>query len=210
MQISILQGSITGTPVYVETQIPTTNSNGVISIEIGNGTLISGSFSAIDWGNDTYFIKTETDVNGGSAYTITGTSQLLSVPYALYAKNTSLRKTVYSGVIDTSLAGDIITYVSADDYYLHYKEIALPEINTSSLPFLNVYLKPTQAYYSSSFNSTSNNIWFPNNYVPSAGFPSSIPDFYIDNGKIYILYKRVSGGYTTCYITGEYQIIILN
>ena len=55
MQISILQGSSSGTAVYVETQTPTSNANGLVSIEIGAGTVVSGSFSSIDWGNDTYF-----------------------------------------------------------------------------------------------------------------------------------------------------------
>jgi len=86
MQISILQGSPTGTAVYVETQTPSTNANGLVSLEIGTGTLVSGDFTTIDWANGTYFIKTETDPTGGTAYTITGTSQLMSVPYALYAK----------------------------------------------------------------------------------------------------------------------------
>ncbi len=86
MQISILQGGATGTAVYIETQTPTTNINGLVSLEIGTGTLVSGDFTTIDWANDTYFIKTETDPTGGSTYTITGTSQLMSVPYALYAK----------------------------------------------------------------------------------------------------------------------------
>ncbi len=86
MQISILQGSANGTAVYVETQTPGTNANGLVSIEIGNGTVVSGDFSTIDWANGTYYIKTETDPAGGINYTITGTSQLLSVPYALHAK----------------------------------------------------------------------------------------------------------------------------
>jgi hypothetical protein len=88
MRISILQGSSTGTAVYIETQIPTTNSNGLASIEIGAGTIVTGNFATIDWSNGPYFVKTETDPNGGTNYTITGTSQLLSVPYALHAKNT--------------------------------------------------------------------------------------------------------------------------
>jgi uncharacterized protein (TIGR02145 family) len=85
MQISILQGSATGTAVYVETQTATTNANGLVTIEIGTGTT-TDDFSTIDWANGTYFIKTETDPTGGTDYTIIGTSQLLSVPYALYAK----------------------------------------------------------------------------------------------------------------------------
>lgn len=87
MQISILQGSTSGTAVYVETQTPTSNANGLVSIEIGTGTIVSGNFNTIIWANGPYFIKTETDPTGGINYTITGTSQLLSVPYALHAKS---------------------------------------------------------------------------------------------------------------------------
>ena len=86
MQISILQGSATGTAVYVETQTPISNANGLVTLEIGGGTIVSGNMATINWANGPYFIKTETDPTGGSSYTITGTSQLLSAPYALYAK----------------------------------------------------------------------------------------------------------------------------
>jgi hypothetical protein len=87
MQISILQGTANGLAVYVETQTPTTNANGLASFEIGTGTIIKGTFTAIDWASGTYFVKIETDPNGGSAYSISGTSQLTSVPYALYSAN---------------------------------------------------------------------------------------------------------------------------
>ena len=86
MQISILQSSASGTAVYVETQTPTTNANGLVSVEIGAGTVEIGDFTSIDWAKGPYFIKTETDLAGGTSYTITGTTQLLSVPYALHAK----------------------------------------------------------------------------------------------------------------------------
>jgi hypothetical protein len=86
MQICILQGSANGTAVYVETQRPSTNANGLVSIEIGAGEVESGSFANIDWQNGSYFIKTETDPTGGNNYSITGTSQILSVPFALHAK----------------------------------------------------------------------------------------------------------------------------
>lgn len=83
MRISILQTTATGTAVYVETQTTTTNTNGLASIQIGNGTAVTGTFSAIDWANGPYFVKTETDPTGGTSYTIVGTSQLMSVSYAL-------------------------------------------------------------------------------------------------------------------------------
>lgn len=86
IKISILQGSSTGSSVYVETHNPTTNANGLASIEIGNGTVESGSLSSINWASGPFFIKTEADPNGGTNYTISGTSQILSVPYALFAK----------------------------------------------------------------------------------------------------------------------------
>jgi hypothetical protein len=81
VKISILQGGTT--PVYVETQTPTSNANGLVSIEIGNGTIVSGNFSTINWANGPYLLQTDTDPAGGTAYSITGISQLLSVPYAL-------------------------------------------------------------------------------------------------------------------------------
>jgi len=100
MQVSILQGTADGAAVYVETQEPTTNANGLVSIEIGSSdaTVVSGDFTTIDWSTGIYFIKTETDLNGGSSYTITGTSQLLSVPYALHAKSA---ETVSGGITET-------------------------------------------------------------------------------------------------------------
>ena len=86
MRISILQGSVSGIPVYIEIQTPTTNANGLVTIEIGGGTPVTGTFTSIDWSSGLYFIKTETDPIGGTNYTITGISQMLSVPYALYAE----------------------------------------------------------------------------------------------------------------------------
>ena len=98
MQICILHGSASGTAVYIETQTPTTNANGLVSLEIGTGAVVSGDFTNIDWANGPYFIKSETDPAGGTSYTITGTSQLLSVPYALHAKTA---ETVTGGITET-------------------------------------------------------------------------------------------------------------
>jgi hypothetical protein len=85
LQISILQGSDTGPAVFVERHTTTTNANGLVTVVIGTGSVIQGAFSTINWANGPYFLKTETDLNGGTAYTISGTKQLMSVPYALFA-----------------------------------------------------------------------------------------------------------------------------
>jgi len=87
MQISVLQGSESGTAVFVERFFPTTNTNGLVTVQIGGGLSVNGSFSGIDWSDGPYFVKTETDINGGANYSISATSQLLSIPYALMAKN---------------------------------------------------------------------------------------------------------------------------
>jgi len=116
MQISILQGSSNGTPVYVETHTPTSNTNGLVSIEIGTGTLISGDFSSIDWGDDTYFIQSETDPDGGTNYTITGTSQLLSVPYALHSKYADLAGNGIDSIDDNGDGTFTYAYTDGSSY----------------------------------------------------------------------------------------------
>ena len=115
MQISILQGSASVTVVYVERHFPTTNVNGLVSIEIGDGTVVSGGFSTIDWANGPYFIKTETDLNGGANYTVTGISQLLTVPYALHSKTaeTITGEITESQISDLSHTTDTDTHIDS-------------------------------------------------------------------------------------------------
>ena len=87
IRLSILQGSATGTAVYVETHTSSTSTNGLVSLQVGGGTVVSGAMAQIDWASGPYFIKTETDPSGGNNYSIAGSSQMLSVPYALFSAN---------------------------------------------------------------------------------------------------------------------------
>ncbi|MCW3083854.1 MAG: hypothetical protein JWP12_1220 [Bacteroidetes bacterium] len=87
MQISLRQGTATGTIVYTETHAVTTNDLGLMNLSIGGGTVTAGTFSSIDWSAGPYFIEISMDVTGGTSYVIMGTQELLSVPYALYAAN---------------------------------------------------------------------------------------------------------------------------
>jgi hypothetical protein len=86
MQFTLLQGSASGTVVYQETFAQTSNAYGLVNLEIGKGTVVSGTFATIDWSAGPYFIETAMDAAGGTSYVVMGTSQLLSSPYALYAK----------------------------------------------------------------------------------------------------------------------------
>ena len=85
MRLTIQQGSIGGVTVYSETFSTTTNGYGLVNLEIGTGTT-AYDFSTIDWGNGPYFMETAVDLTGGTSYAVMGTSQLMSVPYALHSK----------------------------------------------------------------------------------------------------------------------------
>ncbi|MBN2613455.1 MAG: fibrobacter succinogenes major paralogous domain-containing protein [Bacteroidales bacterium] len=100
IRVSILEGSPNGTLVYSETQNALSNADGLVSIEIGNGT----GFNTINWANSSfYYLKTETDPSGGTNYSGTETTQILSVPYALYA-NTAAVTSGYDELIARNLA----------------------------------------------------------------------------------------------------------
>jgi len=87
IRISLVQGTPTGTVVFSETQTATTNANGLVSLQIGMGTAVSGSFASIDWAAGPYYVKIETDLSGGTNYTIISSNEILSVPYALFSAN---------------------------------------------------------------------------------------------------------------------------
>lgn len=115
VEIALLQGSVAGTVVYTESHTVTTNDFGLINLEIGNGQVVSGSFAGIDWANGAYFIQVGIDLLGGTNYTTVGTSQLLSVPYALFAQSSG---DGYNGVSDyDQLAIDTMQANSGDLVY---------------------------------------------------------------------------------------------
>ena len=87
MRISLVQGTTSGTVVFSETQTATTNANGLVSLQIGMGTVVTGTFACIDWAASPYYVKTETDLSGGTNYTIISSNEILSVPYALFSAN---------------------------------------------------------------------------------------------------------------------------
>jgi len=124
-QISILQGSTSGTAVYVETHDTITNEFGLVNLEIGNGTLVNGDFTTIDWGSDIYFMQIEMDEAGGVNYQLLGTSQLLSVPYALHSNDVTNDKDEQT----FSVSGDTL-FISNGNY------VILPGVSPT-IPFIS-------------------------------------------------------------------------
>jgi hypothetical protein len=201
MQISILQDSTSGTAVYVETQTPTTNANGLVSIEIGGGTIVSGNFSNIDWANGPYFVKTEADpdaATGGISYTISGTTQLLSVPYALYAANagTATGGGNFTHYIGEQYGGGVIFHLWKDNAGAeHGLILALTDQSTSHV-WSNVYSTLIGASAQSSWDGLSNS----NAIIGQAGHTSSAAKLCLD---------IVSGGQSDWYLPSIQELNIL-
>lgn len=140
LRISILDNSATGTVLYTETHTKTTNSKGLVNLNIGQGTANTGNFGGINWGTNSKFVKVEMDPAGGSNYTNVGVNQLMSVPYA------QISKTVVTG------AGQGITLVSPNgtNYTLNVDNSGNLSLPTSSSTNSNI---PTNLYMLGSYNS---------------------------------------------------------
>jgi hypothetical protein len=85
VRISLVRDGVSGLIDYAERHVVTTSPLGVFDLEIGGGLPISGTFADADWANHPYYLKVDIDPDGGTNYMNLGTSQLLSVPYAIYA-----------------------------------------------------------------------------------------------------------------------------
>ena len=116
VKISILSGNPEGTVEYSELHLVSTNQFGLFALEIGNSTdVLFGNFADINWGANTYYVKVEADMNAGSNFQFLGTSQLLSVPYALHT--VSLTLTDENGnnyIISVDTTGNLITTLIED------------------------------------------------------------------------------------------------
>lgn len=138
IQISILQGTPTGANVYSETFTPKpqTNINGLVTVPIGDGIPSGALFSSIDWSNGPYFLRVRIDPLGGTNYTITGTSQLLSVPYALYAETSGNANTSVGWSLSGNTGIDPTNNFigTTDDQPLKFKIFNVPfgELNEST------------------------------------------------------------------------------
>ena len=114
LKILILDNSTTGNVLYSETHSAITNEFGLINLQIGGGTILSGSFNSINWGVNNKYVRLELDPTGGNAFQFMGTSQLLSVPYALHAGSSGNGNNNYSAGNGVSISGNVITNSAPD------------------------------------------------------------------------------------------------
>lgn len=191
LEVNIRQGTTSGTVVYTETQTPTTNANGLVSIEIGGGS----GFNTIDWANGPYFIETKTDPAGGTNYTITGTSQLLSVPYALYA-GTATGGGNFTHYIGEEYGGGVIFHLWKDNAGVEHGLIVALTDQSISQAWSNVTSAAIGTSAQSSWDGLSNS----NSIVGQAGHTSSAAKLCLD---------LVSGGQSDWYLPSIQELYML-
>ena len=207
IRISILQGGVNGSVAYMETQTAVTNANGLVTLQIGGGNVLSGDMSTIDWANGPFFLKTEADPTGGANYTIEGTQQLLSVPYALYAGNSiNGFSGDYNDLINTPTIPTVPTNVSAfnnDAQYITQAALgstlqnyattdAIPTVPTNVSAFTNDAGYITTVDVQEAANIPTNVSAFNNDagYITAAQVPAQVPaDWNATTGPARILNK---------------------
>ena len=181
IKISIWATTLHGILVYSETHTTTTNAFGLFTIAIGNGTPESVNFNTITWSTGTYWLEVEMDPDGGTAYINMGASQLLSVPYALYAETSgtlasySANSTATTEIASTTITSNTLTTVvqlsgvPAGTYGVYF---SCPLRNTStSSAGLNCAWAITTDDGTPSFPAAA----VATNFIPASGWTANYP-----------------------------------
>ena len=190
VRVSILQGGATGNSVYTETHTAGTNANGLLTVEIGGGNAQQGSFQSIDWGSGSYFLKTEVDPNGGSNYSITSVQQLMSVPYALYAREAA---NGFSGDYNDltnlpqipQIPADISAFNNDAGYLTGYTETD-PQFNAWDKDYNDLINKPAIQAVPTNVSAFTNDAGYITaaNVQEAANIPTNVSAFNNDAGYI--------------------------
>ena len=180
LRISVVDNSVSGANLYTETHTKTTNAQGLFNLVIGQGTVSSGSFNAINWGKNSKFLKVEMDVAGGTNFVLIGSTQLLSVPYALQAD-----KIDYSGIKNLPSEVNVLSFMTSSNAYIFapsgtgsgtYSN-SWSSVSISGTPVMrsyNSFLTSSNAYVfapSGTGNGSYSNSWFS---TPISGQPFKI------------------------------------
>ncbi|KVV15101.1 hypothetical protein ACRASX_12230 [Flavobacterium sp. TMP13] len=175
LRIIIHQSTASGTTVYQETHSATTNNNGLVSLEIGTGTIVTGNFSTIAWERGPYFIETQVDIAGGNNFNIIGITQLLSVPYALHAKTAERLVGAAGGTIVGSARATVLPFTTS-------RSIASTDINNTIECTASATLTLTSGFGSMLVGDTIN-LEAHNGAILTIQAPSDVTINYNSNGS---------------------------
>ncbi len=201
IQITILKSSPTGASQYSENHFVNTDAFGLFNLVIGAGAVQSGNMATIDWSNDTYYLKVGMDANGGSSFVTMGTTQLLSVPYALYAKtagsvNGNTGGGNFTHYIGEEFGGGVIFHVWKDATGAEHGLI-VDKVNLSTAQeWSNVYPAIIGASARSTWDGLSNS----NAIVGQAGHTNSAAALCLNS---------TNGGYTDWYLPAIDELSLL-
>jgi len=186
IRLTILDNNANGTAIYTETQTKTTNAQGLFNLVIGQGTPTSGTFSIINWGTNSKFLKVDIDINGGTNYLNMGTSQLLSVPYAMYAGNTeNVSPEALNGLGSESLKGTSFVVLDGSSIKAYYNGVWSTQ-NFSQQVYSDDVINENGTFIvldGSSIKSFSKGIWSTQNFANQV----YSDDLIISNGSVLVL-----------------------
>jgi hypothetical protein len=157
VRLSLLDNTATGTVLFSETHLKTTNPQGLFNLTIGQGTTVSGVFATINWGTNAKFLKVEMDATGGTTFVLVGTTQLLTVPYAMYAA--SVGSIAGNANINDEIVENKSTnfaFVDSSDYKVYAYSIALASWSSQAF---NQFASPALVVSNGNFafNDSSDN-----------------------------------------------------
>jgi len=174
LRISIVDSIAGGNTLYAETFNTVTNQFGLFNVNIGTGNVIAGTFSNINWAVNGKWMKVELDINGGSNYLLMGNTQLVSVPYSLYAGNSAYAQSLPSSV---SVTGDTL--------FLGSTNIIIPGISTANACRIMADTIPYTRNYPHAADNPYNSFVY--------GLPLFITNSYIELDKIDSISRFRSG-----------------
>ena len=206
LRFTIRTVSSNGTPEYQETNTATTNELGLFSVNIGSGTIVSGTMAGITWGTDTKFLQVEIDPTGGTTYIDMGTTQFMSVPYALYAASSG-----GSGFPNVISASGALTSTSLNGTFQTVKAITLPSTGKYLITaFISITDGTQDAFCDAKIIQGSSTLAYGNYYETLSGDAgismSIVADITSIASDVLIQVYSYTSGHTA---TGTYSVVKL-
>lgn len=189
VKLSILDTSATGAVLYSETHLKQTNAQGLFNLVIGQGTVISGTFASIKWETNSKFLRVEMDATGGTSFAVVGTTQLLSVPYAMHAGTVS--SIAGNSNINDEIVENRNTNYGFVDYYDNKAYVYNATLGTWASQVFNTNASPDLVVSNGNFAfmdyydnkaytySGKTGVWSSQTFNTNAS-----PDFMVSNGNL--------------------------